>query len=444
MPKPLFGTDGVRGVVGREPMTPDFLARLGFVAGEVLARSPNSRALIAKDTRLSGYMVESALEAGLSAAGMDVLLTGPLPTSAVSYLTLALRLSAGIVISASHNPYQDNGVKFFGADGLKLPDAVEQEISARFYRAKTLAFDGAPGKAKRFDDAAARYIEFCKRAFPATMNLRGLRVVVDCANGAAYDIAPHVFHELGADVVAVGVAPDGVNINVDCGALAPKTAQAARRKSSADIAVLLDGDADRALLIDEKGKLHNGDAVLYLLAKSAVARRIAVGGVVGTALSNLALQQHVLGMGLAFARAQVGDRYVIAEMLARDWRLGGEPSGHIVSREFHDTGDGIITALQVLTEMRRQQKPLSELLRGFDLMPQATRDVRVERGGELLAKPAVSRAIERVRKKLGSETRMVVRPSGTEAVVRVMVEGDKAATIAAAADEIQTILLKSV
>lgn len=443
MAEKLFGTDGIRGIVGRPPITPDVLVKLGFVTGQVLAaRADKGNAaaavptvLIAKDTRQSGYMMESAFEAGLSAAGVDVLLTGPLPTSAVSYLTVALRLSAGIVISASHNPYTDNGIKFFAHDGYKFPDAIEQQIQTRYDSCGSINFGGTTGKAKRLDDAAARYIEFCKRAYPSHLNLRGVRLVVDCANGAAYHVAPHVFHELGADVLAMGDAPDGMNINVACGALAPAAAVAKQKETAADCAVILDGDADRVLLVDEQGTLHNGDAILYLLAKHrrAATSRDEAGsaGIVGTILSNLALEEALRDLGVDFYRANVGDRYVLAEMLARGWRLGGEPSGHIVLRDFHNTGDGIIAALAVLAMAQTTGKPLSELLRGFAIYPQATKNLAVDnaRAAVAVAQEQIVAAQKEWAKK---SVRIVVRPSGTEPLVRLMAEAKDPAQAAAA------------
>lgn len=420
-----FGTDGIRGRVGVAPLTPDFLVRLGFAAGKALAAGRASgEVLIGKDTRRSGYMVESALEAGLSAAGADVLLSGPLPTSAVSYLTPALRLSAGIVISASHNPHHDNGVKFFGAAGGKLPLADEAKIEALLRGDSAIAFDGEPGRARRLDAAAERYIEFCKRAFPPFMDLRGLRLVVDCANGAAYHVAPAVFHELGADVVAVGDKPDGVNINVGCGTLSPELAQQTAKQEGADAAIVLDGDADRLLLIDETGRLRDGDALLYLMARRAVRRGEPPPGVVGTVLSNLSLERQLAGMNIQFCRAAVGDRYVNEALSARGWRMGGEPSGHIILRDFHHTGDGIIAALQALRAMREEDAPLSSLFGDYAPLPQETRNIRISNHRTALERPAAAAALAAARAELGDGARLIARPSGTEEVVRIMAEGE--------------------
>ena len=418
-----FGTDGVRGRVGNAPMTPDFLVRLGYAIGRELATETSSEVLISKDTRRSGYMVESALEAGLSAAGVDVLLSGPLPTSAVAYLTPALRLSAGIVISASHNPHHDNGVKIFGRDGKKLADEVERRIEARIAKNGAISFTGEPGRANRLDAGGERYIEFCKRSFPGELNLRGMRIVVDCANGAAYHVAPSLFHELGAEVIPVGAAPDGLNINLGCGILNPQATAKTVVRERADIGVLLDGDADRIGVIDEKGGLHNGDAILFLIVADRLRRRLPVSGVVGTVLSNLALEEKMRSLGVAFHRSPVGDRYVQAEMEARDCRIGGEPSGHVILSDFHSTGDGVISALQVLRAMRETGRPLSDCLSDFTPVPQTGRDIATTAPHRLLAAPAVKRAIARAHDELGRHARLVVRASGTEPKIRLMVEG---------------------
>ncbi len=437
-----FGTDGVRGYVGQAPMTPDFLVRLGYATGKVLAEDKAREVLISKDTRLSGYMVESALEAGLAAAGVNVLLSGPLPTSAVSYLTPALRLSAGIVISASHNPHYDNGVKLFGGDGKKLPDAVEQRIEQELDNCTTIQFQGEPGRARRLDGGAERYIEFCKRAFPSTMNLRGLRVVVDCANGAAYHVAPPVFHELGAEVFAIGAQPDGMNINVECGALAPRAAIEAVAQHQADIAIILDGDADRILLADEKGRLHDGDALLYLIAQESQRTNTPLAGIVGTELSNLALEQNLQRLNLPFYRAAVGDRYVLEAMNERGWQVGGEPSGHIILRQFHHTGDGIIAALQALAAMRENQQPLSQLLANYQQVPQQSRNVAVAGHKEILKRPPIAAALTTIQKTLPQNMRLIVRPSGTEALVRIMVEGHEEEKIEQVMTQVEQIILK--
>ena len=436
-----FGTDGVRGRVGHSPMTPDFLVRLGYAAGKVLAVMPPREVLISKDTRRSGYMVESALEAGLAAAGVDVMLSGPLPTPAVAYLTQALRLSAGIIISASHNPHYDNGVKFFAGDGNKITDDAELEIEQRLADSAPLRFDGEPGRARRLAAADGRYIEFCKRALPAALDLRGLRIVVDCANGGAYRAAPAVLHELGAEVIAIGDKPNGININVGCGSLSPTAAAEKVRREGADVAVILDGDADRVLLADENGTIWNGDALLYLIVGNAVRHGATVAGVVGTTLTNLALEHRLREMGVGFFRAAVGDRHVSAALAQRDWRIGGEASGHIILRDFHNTGDGIIAALQALRAMRETGKPLSALFKGLHLLPQESRNVIVTDHRRALQQPAVMAAVAAAHDKLGDNMRLVVRPSGTEAMVRLMTEGDDITAMRAAMDDIEAALL---
>lgn len=437
-----FGTDGVRGYVGSAPMTPDFLVRLGYATGKVLADDSVRKVLISKDTRLSGYMVESALEAGLAAAGVYVLLTGPLPTSAVSYLTPALRLSAGIVVSGSHNPYYDNGVKFFGSDGRKLPDEMEQRIEEELSNCREIEFSGKTGRVRRLDGAPERYIEFCKRAFPSAMNLRGLRVVVDCANGAAYHVAPPVFHELGAEVFPIGNQPDGTNINVECGALAPQAAVDTVRQYRADVAVIVDGDADRVLLADENGRVHDGDALLYLLAQASVREGRPFAGVVGTIMSNLALEKELRRLGIDFYRTAVGDRYVNEALDTHGWQVGGEPSGHIILRRFHHTGDGIIAALQVLQVMCDSGKPLSQLLADYRQLPQESRNVAVQQHQELLRRPQVAAALTAIENGLGDDIRLVVRPSGTESLVRIMVEGQDAAAVRQLIDQVEQIITR--
>ena len=414
-------------------MTPDFLVRLGFTAGRALRAR---EALIAKDTRLSGYMVESALEAGFSAAGVDVLLCGPLPTSAAAYLTQTLRLDAGVVVSASHNPHRDNGVKFFGGDGEKLPAQMESQIEKILAQNKPLSFSGEPGRARRLDDAAGRYIEFCKRAFPHNLNLRGMKILADCANGAAYHVAPPVFHELGAEVVPFAHRPDGFNINVDCGATAPQHAARAAAENGCDIAVILDGDADRLMLADENGELRDGDAALLIIARHMAAQKRAPRGVAGTVLSNLAFERAVRRLGADFHRAPVGDRHVSEAMRARGWTLGGEPSGHIILRDIHNAGDGVVAALRVLAAMRESGKTLSQLLADYAPLPQAKRNVRRPNGAEILKTSQARKAVREAEKELGESGRVVVRASGTEPVVRVMVEGDDERQVNQIADRI--------
>ena len=432
-PRKFFGTDGVRGEVGAPPMTPDFLVRLGFAAGKALGAR---EALIIKDTRLSGYMVESALEAGFSAAGVNVLLCGPLPTAAAAYLAQTLRLDVGVVVSASHNPHRDNGVKFFGGDGEKLPDEMESKIESILAQNRPLSFTGEPGRARRLDDAAGRYIEFCKRAFPKRLNLRGMKILADCANGAAYHVAPPVFHELGAEVIPFANEPDGFNINVNCGATAPEHAARAALQNQCDIGVILDGDADRLILADENGNLRDGDAALLVIARHMAEHSEAPEGIVGTVLSNLAFERAARNIGADFHRAPVGDRHISAAMRERNWPLGGEPSGHLILRDIHNTGDGVMAALRVLAAMRESGKTLSELLADYAPLPQAKRNVRCENSAEVLQTPAARKAIAREEKEMGGAGRVVVRPSGTEPLARVMVEGENKADIETRADRI--------
>ena len=438
MSRKYFGTDGIRGLVGEAPITPDFMVRLGHAAGEVLVRraqlSPGLRAavLIGKDTRISGYMLEASLEAGFAAAGVDVMLSGPMPTPAVAYLTRALRLQAGVVISASHNPYPDNGIKFFSGDGNKLPDAVELEIEAQLAQPMRCRPSAKLGKARRIDDAAGRYIEFCKSTFPNNLDLRGLKIVVDCANGAAYHIAPHVFHELGADVVAIGVDPDGFNINDLVGATSPQSLQLAVQQNKADLGIALDGDGDRLLMVDARGKSYDGDQLLYVIARMRAALGT-VAGVAGTLMSNLALERALERCGIAFARAKVGDRYVLELMQEKGWQLGGENSGHIICLDKHTTGDALVSALQVLTAMRTSDASLSELNRELTLYPQTLVNVAVAKGFKWDANQAVCNAKDAAERELGKTGRVLLRPSGTEPVLRVMVEGEDSARVEALA-----------
>jgi phosphoglucosamine mutase len=484
-----FGTDGIRGRVGEAPITPDFVLKLGYAAGEVLVhatdsapRAPELRplpgaapqvsfddeeadalmatagqdatqrgeqrtgtqsigkdgerrglfragrptVLIGKDTRISGYMLEAALEAGFAAAGVDVMLAGPMPTPAIAYLTRALRLSAGVVISASHNPYYDNGIKFFSADGNKLPDEIERQIEARLEEPQSCAPSEKLGRARRLDDAAGRYIEFCKSTFPASYDLRGMRLVVDCANGAAYDIAPSVFHELGADVIPIGVRPNGFNINDGVGATAPESLIEAVRHNKADLGIALDGDADRLLVVDATGRLFNGDELLYVLVKDRIATDGAVPGAVGTLMTNLAVEQALARLNVGFVRAAVGDRYVLEQLREHDWQLGAEGSGHILSLDRHTTGDGIVSALLVLAAMRRSGKTLAELLEGLTLFPQKLINVRIAAGADWKADAAIAAAIDHANTALSGTGRVLIRASGTEPVLRVMVEAEKA------------------
>ena len=442
MTRRYFGTDGIRGVVGEPPITPDFMVRLGFAAGEVLVRHAKLHrkekaevrpaVLIGKDTRISGYMLEASLEAGFAAAGVDVMLTGPMPTPAIAYLTRALRLQAGVVISASHNPYPDNGIKFFSADGNKLPDAVEAEIEAQLALPMQCRASAQLGKARRVDDAAGRYIEFCKSTFPNVLDLRRLKIVVDCANGAAYHIAPHVLHELGADVVTVGVSPDGFNINDQVGASNPQSLQTAVKQHNASLGIALDGDADRLLMMDANGRAYDGDQLLYIIARLR-AKQGAVPGVVGTLMSNLALERALDKLGIAFARARVGDRYVLEMLHEKGWQLGGENSGHIICLDKHTTGDGLVSALQVLTAICETDTTLSELSRDLVLYPQKLVNVNVGKGFKWDASKAVCKAKDAAERELGKAGRVLLRPSGTEPVLRVMVEGEDGAKVEALA-----------
>ncbi len=441
MSRHFFGTDGVRGTVGQAPMTPDFVLRLGYAAGMVLAArgaaagSDRPAVLIGKDTRISGYMIEAALEAGFSAAGVDVLLCGPLPTPGVAYLTRALRLTAGVVISASHNPYADNGIKIFSGDGFKLPDAIESEIE-RAIEAPMGCNDSARlGRARRVDDAGGRYIEFCKSSFPAALDLKGLKLVVDCAHGAAYGVAPHVFHELGADVTAIGVAPDGFNINETSGATAPQQLAAAVKREHAHAGVALDGDGDRVVMVDAAGTVYDGDQLLYMIVRHRAAKE-RVAGVAGTLMTNLALEQALARLGIPFARAKVGDRYVLELMRQKGWLLGGENSGHIICLDRHTTGDGVISALQVLTVLRETGKTLHELAGDLPMYPQVLINVRVPRGFDWRSHRGVLDAQAEAERSLDGRGRVLLRASGTEPVLRVMVEGEPRAAIESAAQSI--------
>ena len=434
MSRKYFGTDGVRGKVGQEPITPDFVMRLGYAAGKVLAGVQRKGAerpavLIGKDTRISGYMLESALEAGLSAAGVDVLLVGPMPTPAVAYLTRALRLSAGIVISASHNPYDDNGIKFFSGDGAKLPDATETAIERELARPLKCRVSSRLGKARRLDDAAGRYIEFCKSTFPPQLHLRGMRIVIDCAHGAAYHIAPHVFHELGADVETVGVSPDGLNINDHVGATAPLALQLAVKRHKADLGIALDGDGDRLIMMDGAGRIYDGDQLLYVIARYRKQKGELRGGVVGTLMTNLAFEHALARLKIPFARAKVGDRYVLEMLLQRRWQRGGENSGHIVCLDKHTTGDGIVSALQVLHALIETGTTLTKAAGALELYPQVLVNVEVKKHDNPLSSPAVQRAVKEAEGALDGGGRVLLRPSGTEPVIRVMVEGRDGAKV---------------
>jgi len=430
MTKKYFGTDGIRGEVGIPPIVPDFMLRLGYAAGKVLIRHAKSnerqRVLIGKDTRVSGYLLEAALESGFSAAGVDVTLCGPMPTPGVAYLTKALRLSAGVVISASHNLYQDNGIKFFTAKGDKFSDAFELEIEQELENAMGCVSSDKLGKAFRLDDAAGRYIEFCKSTFPADLNLKGLKIVLDCANGAAYHTAPPVFHELGAEVIAIGVSPNGRNINDHCGATAPQALIAKVQEVSADIGIALDGDADRLQMVDSSGRLFNGDELLYVLAKDRIDRGQKIGGVVGTLMTNLAIENAIKSLGLGFERAKVGDRYVLELLQNKQWIIGGEGSGHLLCLDQHSTGDGTIAALQVLAAMQEKQKSLNDLLNGVQIFPQVLINVKTKPDYNWQNDLNLNTAITKAEQSLVGKGRVLIRASGTEPVLRVMVEANEA------------------
>lgn len=439
MARKYFGTDGVRGRVGVAPITPDFVMKLGYAAGKVLAKSDTSSVrptvLIGKDTRISGYMLEAALEAGFSAAGVDIMLAGPVPTPAVAYLTRALRLSAGVVISASHNPYQDNGIKFFSGQGNKLPDAVEAEIEAAIDAPIGCVVSEKLGKAKRLDDASGRYIEFCKSTFPNAMDLRGLKLVVDCAHGAAYHIAPDVFHELGAEVIAIGNHPNGLNINDGVGATAPDALSRAVREYQADLGIALDGDADRLLMVDATGRVYNGDELLYVMVKDRMEVKPILGAV-GTLMTNMALEVAFKKMGVGFERAKVGDRYVLEMLQQRGWVIGGEGSGHLLFLDKHTTGDGIVSALQILSALKRSGKTLAQCTQEISLYPQSLINVKVRPGFDWQQSREVLAEKDIVERELGESGRVLIRASGTEPLIRVMVEAKNADTAEAMAQRI--------
>jgi phosphoglucosamine mutase len=428
MTRTYFGTDGIRGTVGQFPITPDFMLRLGHAVGRVLKSGDHKpTVLIGKDTRISGYMIESALEAGFASAGVDVLLTGPLPTPGVAYMTRALRLNLGVVISASHNPFADNGIKFFSARGEKLPDAWEEQVEAALEAPAQWVNSAHLGKAKRLDDARGRYIEFCKSTVSGELSLRGLKIVVDAAHGAAYHVAPDVFHELGAEVVAIGCSPNGVNINAGFGATSPAALVAAVRQHGADYGIALDGDADRLQLVDAAGRLFNGDELLYLIVADRLEQGLAVPGAVGTLMTNMAVELALRARGVEFVRARVGDRYVLEELHARGWQLGGEGSGHLLALDKHTTGDGIVSALLVLQAATRTGRSLGDLLADVQLFPQTLINVRLQPGADWTANTRLSAVQAEVNRELAGQGRVLIRPSGTEPLVRVMVEARDAA-----------------
>ena len=431
-----FGTDGVRGRVGQFPITPEFAVKLGWAAGRVLAAKGTSRVLVGKDTRVSGYMLESASEAGLAAAGVGVDFLGPMPTPGIAYLTRTFRAAAGIVISASHNPYYDNGIKFFADNGHKLPDAVELEIERLLDEPMDCVISEELGRAKRINDAAGRYIEFCKSVFPNEMTLEGLHIVVDCAHGATYHIAPNVLRELGAEVTEIGTQPNGLNINKECGATHLEALQKKVLETKADLGIALDGDGDRIMMVTENGRPIDGDEILYMLAVTAQNQGQLQGGVVGTLMTNFALEKELDKRRIPFVRAKVGDRYVIEELVKRDWYLGGENSGHVINRQHHTTGDGIVAGLQVLAAMYQEQKSLEKLSCDFHKLPQILINVRFDSDKQPLESANVKSAVREVEKALSGSGRVLLRKSGTEPLIRVMVEGENEAKVKAFAQQI--------
>jgi len=423
MTRHYFGTDGIRGTVGQAPITPDFVMRLAHAVGRVLKRTESRpTVLIGKDTRISGYMLESALESGFNSAGVDVVLLGPLPTPGVAYLTRAQRASLGVVISASHNPFADNGIKFFSAQGTKLSDDWERDVEAALDEPPAWVDSASLGKARRLEDAAGRYIEFCKSTFANDLTLKGMKIVVDAAHGAAYHIAPKVFHELGAEVVAIGCAPDGLNINHGVGATHPQALVEAVLAHHADFGVALDGDADRLQVVDASGRLYNGDELLYLMADDRLGRDEHVPGVVGTLMTNMAVEVALKARGVQFVRAKVGDRYVLEELEKHRWILGGEGSGHLLVLDKHTTGDGLISSLQILQTVQRSGKSMAELLSAVTLFPQTLINVRLQAGQDWKANTRMQEATRAVEAELGNSGRVLIRPSGTEPLLRVMVE----------------------
>ncbi len=443
MARKYFGTDGVRGTVGEFPITPDFVLKLGWAAGKVLAARGGSKILIGKDTRISGYMFESALEAGISAAGVDVRLLGPLPTPGIAYLTRTLSAQAGIVISASHNAYTDNGIKFFGADGRKLSDDIELEIERLLDEEMSVVATDQLGKVRRIDDARGRYIEFCKSTVPG-LNLNGMKIVVDTANGAAYHIAPDVFEELGAEVVALANTPDGFNINRDCGSTHPEKLQQRVLEEKADLGVALDGDADRLIMVDHSGNLVDGDQLLFVVARDRKESGAELPGVVGTLMSNFGLELALQALDIEFVRAKVGDRYVMEQLDQRGWLIGGESSGHLVCLDRTSTGDGTVSALQVLAALSRRDQSLAEAVADVALLPQTMINVRGPNRDGFMEKPEVKTAMAEAEKALAGNGRTLLRPSGTEPLVRVMIEGKDPDQVAALCRELADVVEKAI
>ena len=431
-----FGTDGVRGLVGKAPISPEFVMKLGYAAGKVLAAQGTKKVLIGKDTRISGYMLESALEAGFSAAGIDIGLLGPMPTPGIAYLTKTFRAEAGIVISASHNPYYDNGIKFFTQDGQKLPDSVELAIEAELDKPMGCVESALLGKANRIDDAAGRYIEFCKSNFPSQLSLKDLTIVVDCAHGATYHIAPNVFRELGATVIEVGTSPNGTNINDGCGATSMKMISAAVVEHKADLGIALDGDGDRLMMVDHTGYVIDGDEVVYIIACNDLKSGTLQGGVVGTLMSNMGLELALEKLDIPFARSNVGDRYVMEMLREKGWQLGAENSGHIINLNHTSTGDGIIAALNVLTAVCQLNKTLFELRQGMTMLPQILVNVGFSGDNDPINSPNVQASVDKVNATLSGRGRVLLRKSGTEPLIRVMVEGPELEEVTTLANEI--------
>lgn len=429
MTKKYFGTDGIRGTVGQFPINAEFMLKLGWAAGKVFSEQGQRKVLIGKDTRISGYMFESALEAGLSAAGVDTLLLGPMPTPAVAYLSRTYNDTAGIVISASHNPFHDNGIKFFSTFGTKLPDETEYAIEAQLEKPMEMVSSAKIGKTRRIEDARGRYIEFCKSTIPRHTSMRGLNIVVDCANGATYKMAPDVFEELGANVIAVNCSPDGLNINLDCGSTKPDSLVREVLKQGADLGIAFDGDGDRVMMVDHKGEVVDGDELLFIMCQAKHVAGKMEGGVVGTLMTNFGLEIAMKDMGVDFVRAKVGDRYVMEQLKNREWLLGGESSGHLVCLDKTTTGDGIVSALQVVHAMVSQGKSLSQLKKGMTKLPQTMINVRLKEKGDLSEHASVKAAVADVENQLSGRGRVLLRPSGTEPLIRVMVEGDNDAEV---------------
>ena len=442
MSRKYFGTDGIRGRVGQYPINPEFVLKLGWAAGKVLGGGQGGKVLIGKDTRISGYMFESALEAGLTAAGVDTRLLGPMPTPGIAYLTRTLHANAGIVISASHNPHHDNGIKFFSAEGSKLPDEIEQQIEDMLDQPMDTVSSEHLGKARRIEDARGRYIEFCKSTIPSSMSFQGLKVVVDCAHGATYHIAPDVLEEIGAEVIAIGVEPNGLNINDGVGATEPQALVDAVLANKADIGIALDGDGDRLIMVDDQGNVRDGDEVLYVLARSRKLAGSMVGDLVGTLMTNLGLEVALRELGVGLVRAKVGDRYILERLLAEKWILGGEPSGHIICLDRTSTGDGMVSALQVMAEMHRSGKSLHELCEGMSKFPQELINVSLgsANAADLMQNTAVLGSVADVEREMGDEGRVLLRPSGTEPLIRVMVEGRDPAQVLAKAEQIAAVV----